>query len=195
MMRILALIIFTCLVVSCQHQEHYVKPINKDSTYYLLRSLVEKFSLTNDGMLADSNQLIFYYEKRFDTSLLVSLEKEADRIKAIVYQVAPPYYMNRGRPEENRKSPQFFEGFSFSIDTVSWKSTVNDAREILDADVPQNQTNIAFDGATYLLAFNSRIRVNRNTIDDSLLSGYLSLLKSRFLYKYMAQKPVWRKES
>lgn len=181
-------------MISCQRQEHHAKQNNADSTSHLLKPLVERFSLANNGILADSNQLIFYYEKRFDTSLLISLKKDADGIKAIVYQVAPPYYRNGGSLKENHTLPQFFEGFSFSIDTASWKSTVSGATEILNTKSFQDEKNSAFDGATYLLAFNSKIRVNRNRIDDSLLLGYLSLLKSRFLYKYMEQKPAWRKE-
>ncbi|MEZ2440115.1 hypothetical protein AB6805_00230 [Chitinophaga sp. RCC_12] len=194
-MRILILIISTCLMISCQRQEHSAKQTNTDSTQYLLESLVEKFSLANDKMLADSNQLIFYYEKRFDTTLLVSFKKDADRIKVVVYQVAPPYYRNGGNLRGNQKSPQFFEGFSFSIDTATWSSTVRAATEILNTRPVRDDENSAFDGPTYLLAFNSKIRVNRNSMDDSLLSGYLSLLKNQFLHKYMEQKPMWRKES
>lgn len=183
--------------MSCQHQigmkDHYTKQAVLDSNFYLLGSLVGKFSLTNDVISGDSNQLTFCYEKKFDTSLLISFRKDGDRIRAIVYQVVQFYYQNGGKRDENRKDLQFFEGFSFSVDTADWQSTVKDAAAILNSGPFPDKESGIFDGPTYLLAFNAKIRVNRNPTDDSLLLGFLNLMKNRFIYKCMEEKPVWRR--
>ncbi|MBO9730870.1 MAG: hypothetical protein J7623_19680 [Chitinophaga sp.] len=190
-------IIAAGILISCQHQHGASKqptyPTTLDTAFGYLAAITKKFNPADDIQPSDSNRLTFYYEKSFDTSLLLSFRKEKDKVSAVVYQVNQFYFPGLTDSHKGLERPLFFEGFSFNIDTTNWQNILKDAEAVLNYPSIPGKDYSVFDGPRYILAFNSQIKFNDNLTDDSLLSGYLSSLKHRFLYNKMAEKPVWEK--
>jgi len=196
-MRILILLISLFLIFSCQPHKavklHHDKPTATDSGLALITSLADKFLIGKELNLEDSNQLFFYYTHPFDTSLLIRFNKSGDKIDAVIYQINQFYNHRGGLLDKDTTDIQFFEGFRFIVDTADWQSFKAAASTILNKEsLPDTQR--PFDSPTYILAFNSQLKLNICKTDDDLLSAYLMMLKNKVLYKCMQKKTVWHKE-
>jgi len=164
---------------------------------YLLPLKAGKFFIPNRISMPDSNELYFYYAQRFDTSLLVHLKIEKGKMRGVVYQVARPYNTNRESLEEeddNNDNLQFFEGYSFRIDSSRWTSIALEAERILAPTDSTSKEFSPFDAPYYFLAYNSKIKSNMTELDQQRLSGFAEYLRNNLLNQCMARKPQWHWE-
>lgn len=185
-MRILSLLIFVFFMASCQQQQIVKAKTTIDSISDYLSEKTKYFSLPYRINVTDSNELFFCHSERFDTSLLIHFKKGRNEIRGIVYQVVRGYFL----VDQEEDGPQFFEGYSFKLDTIQWKSITHAADSLLMTEPGHNYEH-AFDGSDDVLAFNSRVRFNNTRPDDSLLLGYLAYLKSTLLNQCLEKKPKW----
>jgi hypothetical protein len=170
-----------------------------DSLSEFLTLKVGKFFIPNRVTIPDSNELYFYYAQRFDTSLLVHLRIEKGKVRGVVYQVALPYNTNReGLEDEDEDDDndnlQFFEGYSFRIDSSRWKNIAHEAECVLMPADSISREFTPFDAPYYLLAYNSKMKSNMTELDQQRLSGFADYLRSNLLNQCMAKKPQWHWE-
>jgi hypothetical protein len=185
------------LAVSCEPQHvsksSLVEKNAADSLSDYLASRIRYFSLPDSPNGADSNELFFYYAHQFDTSILIHFKKDKGIVHGIVYQVAPPYYQADSDFDDQQESPQFFEGFSFRVDSIQWTGIGKAADSILNIETGSEDASQPFDNPFYILAFSSKIRRNGNMKDQELLSGFFFYLKHAFIYPCLERKPKWKK--
>ncbi|WP_143059264.1 hypothetical protein [Chitinophaga arvensicola] len=194
-MKILLLLSTLLLMICCQHlqteKNNASKDANADSLLVYLNATLTQFPFLDIASIPDSNELIFYYARQFDTSVLVRLNKHKGVIKGVIYQVAPPYFRNKSK-EENVL--HFFEGFSFNIDTLQWQYLSRAADSIVNASTGPAQDDGTFDAPDYMISFNSKVRWYTNDAYEALLSRFFISLKTSLLYPQMEKKPQWRRK-
>ncbi|WP_143081159.1 hypothetical protein [Chitinophaga rupis] len=192
-MRVLLLFAVMFFIASCHQQENRstISPKTAtDSLWEFLRPKIEKFSITTSENLPDSNELVFFYEQRFDTSFLVHFKRAKEEVRGVVYQVAMPYHRDEIDLTNDRESLAFFEGYSFKIDSIRWQAITKEADIILTKKIVLEKNNGCFDSPFYFLIFNSKIRCSDNC-DEVLLPGFAAYLKDSLLNQCMAKKPKW----
>ncbi|MGN7819562.1 hypothetical protein ACTJJB_05495 [Chitinophaga sp. 22536] len=193
-MRLLFLLLSSIFIISCRPQAPAKSDKHKqpaiDSVFYYMKAEAELFSMPFEPIVADSNELVFFYSNRFDTSMLVHIKKRTKDIYGIVYQVALPYYQMETEINKPISKPQYFEGFSFYVDSSQWESLTKAADSILSIETSY-EANMPYDNPRYALAFNSKSRWNINRKDDQMMSEFSTLVKHTFLYDWMSKKPKW----
>lgn len=193
-MKLLPLLLLMIALISCQPQvpakSNERKKASIDSVFYYMKTKAELFSMPFESIAADSNELIFCYSHRFDTSMLVHIKKRKRDIYGIVYQVALPYYQMESELNEPLPNPQYFEGFSFYVDSSQWQLLTKTADSILSIKTSY-EANVPYDNPGYALAFNSKSRWNISRKDDQMMKEFSTLVKHTFLYDWMSKKPKW----
>lgn len=201
-MRALFLFTIVFFLTSCQNQEDKKSPTEKKTTDSLsdyfpkdslaayLMSKVETFSLLSREGVADSNELFLYFAQRFDTSFVVHFKRERNVVHGVLYQVIRPYYMDDGDFADRSDGLLYFEGYRFNVDSTQWKDITKEATRALTQNVGQEKDGI-FDGPTYVLAFNSRIRYSIDP--EGLLSGFTTYLKDSLLNQWVAKRQKMHK--
>nr|WP_295876929.1 hypothetical protein [uncultured Chitinophaga sp.] len=164
-----------------------------DSAFHYIKLEAAQFSLPFEPTVADSNELVFCYRHRFDTSMIVHIKKRKDDIYGIVYLVALPYYQNEAKFAKTIKEPQYFEGFSCYLDSIQWNLMTKEVDTILNIKTAL-EPNKPFDNPSYALAFNNKARWNISRKDDAMMGRFLVRIKQIFLYDWMARKPKWTRE-
>ncbi|HEY0610739.1 MAG TPA: hypothetical protein VGD35_13815 [Chitinophaga sp.] len=189
-MRSLVLFAIVFLMASCQPGENTKQPITRppaDLSAYLL-SKVERFSLSSRGDIPDSNELVFYYGKSFDTSFLVHFEKSGSSVHGVLYEVGIPFHRDEWDVADKKDSLLFFDGYSFNIDSLRWANISKVADSILAKETGWETTRDGCaDCPTYILAFNLRVKHNNSGKSD-LLTGFAKYLKDSLLNQYITKR-------
>jgi hypothetical protein len=149
-------------------QKKNVLPFSKDL-------IIRKFTLPYDENLQlDTNSLIFYQTKSFDTSYLIHIKNIGSEIVGTYYQSLPRLSRDLEGYEDNNIKFLFYQGFSFSIKESLWDSIRNNAEKILTKD-SSIQSKACFDCGSYYLAYDlqSRHDNKENEVDFGEFSKYL----------------------
>lgn len=149
-----------------------------------------------DNSLPDSNSLIFYCSRTFDTTSLVHLQKCGGSIHGVFYEMLPTYHRYAYDYAIQEDSLLFFEGYRFVIDSIIWKSVREKAQEILDKGHGLRNKDRYVDGNSYLLYHNFRRIEGNSGNEEDLFEKFDRYLKNAFLQKYMnARKPKIHKNN
>lgn len=189
---ILCLFFIRC---SCkdEHTSGKSKTVNqiKDST---LESLIKKFSLSHlDSLIPDSNSLIFYCSRSFDTSSLVHLQKSENTIHGVFYEILPAYHTYANDYADEKTKLLFFEGYSFVIDSTVWNSVLKQAQIILQRKDSLDRTDRYVDGKTFALYHNFLSRKGDSN-NEEVYEKFDRFLKDSFLEKFIqTRKPKLHK--
>jgi hypothetical protein len=162
-MRLTAFAIMALLpIVACNSYQPGDHQVIKDTLSFKNDPIIEKFMLPyNENLYADSNSLIFYYTKPFDTSFLIHMRYFNDEIVGTYYETLPQFHRDlEGYSDDNIKF-LFFDGFSFIVDKKIWDSIRNNAKALLSKESPVDSKS-CFDCTAYFLAYNTQIRYNNN---------------------------------
>jgi hypothetical protein len=158
------------------------------------RELLTKFALPySTDFIVDSNALIFYCARNFDTSSLIHIQYIKPEIKGIYYQVLPTYHQNVNDFATEENNLLFFEGYSFVLDSSTWLQVKNRAVVILGMKDSLTKADKYIDDTKYGLLHNSQALYGDGNYED-LYSEFDSFLKRKFLQKIIySRKPTMKK--
>lgn len=161
----------------------------------LSRLVLQTFGLPySNATKFDSNSLIFSCSRAYDTSSLIEMTRKGKLVKCVYYEILPEYHRFMTDYADTSSKLIFFEGYSFTIDTATWKSVVDRTQIVFQAETGPNKNSKYTDGTTYALYFNGRSR-HGNSNDEALFEKFDSFLKSQFLDKYRRlKKPIMYKK-
>ena len=180
------LLYFLCS--SCQEkrynaEEYIVDPNNRyeDST---LSFAMKKFGLPYQGKnyKSDSNSLVFYCLRSFDSSFLINIRQEASGINGAYYVEMPSYYnKNDFGAEENYLL--FFEGYSFTLDSAKWQIVKRKTVELLSDTSFKNSPGCR-DCKEYGLSHNFKSKIDNGVKYEP----YYEFLKELFLQNFIEKR-------
>lgn len=165
---------------------------NADSASKLV---LQTFALPfSEQMKFDSNSLVFYCSRTYDTSSLIHMERKGNLLRGVYYKVLPEYHRFLTDYHDSVSKIIYFEGYSFNMDSVTWKSVTDQANTVF-LDKPNLNKNEKYtDGATYALYYNGQSR-HGNGNDEAAFVKFDSLLKVEFIWKYaLLKKPFMHKK-
>jgi hypothetical protein len=114
-------------------------------------------------------------------------------IRGIYYEVLPEFHRFLTDYKDIGSNIIFFEGNSFTLDSVTWIFLTDQANIVLHEKPKLNKNEKYTDGSTYALYYNGQSR-HGNSNDEVAFKKFDSLLKIEFLWKYMQlKKPVMYK--
>lgn len=172
-MRLIAFAIMILLsIVACNSNQPSGHQIKKDTLPFRNDPIIGKFTLPyNENLYADTNSLIFYYTKPFDTSFLIHMRNINDEIVGTYYETLPQFHRDLEGYSDGNIKFLFFDGFSFIIDKKAWDSIRNNAKELLNKGGAIS-SKLCFDCTSYFLAYNTQIRYD--TKEDEIYFKHLS---------------------
>lgn len=189
-MNFIALLILFVLVQSCnnnrQTELNNYRNEKIDSTFI-------RFGLPYSDLTIDSNSLIFYSMRNFDTSFLVHFKKQDTGISGVYYEVLPTYHRNQKDYRSQESKLLFFEGFTFRIDTIKWQAI----KRKLTFNLLQQDSSLAIKSCTdcpkFLLAYNYKT-VHSDYKNRKNLEEFAKFLKDSCLNLFLAQRhPILHK--
>jgi hypothetical protein len=191
-------ILFCVLIVKCTNRpnspdvKETAKNWPKDA---LSNQVLHSFGLPNsDKMGFDSNFLIFYCSRAYDTSTLIQINKRNGVIQCAYYQLLPEYHRFATDYADTAAKVIFLEGFTFVMDSSIWRIIREQANEVLGSKASVKPDLKYTDGANYALYFEGQSKYG-NSNDDSLYVGFDRLLKNLFVAKYIQlRKPHFVKQ-
>jgi len=191
-------IVLCFLVAKCVNKGNLpdVKETSTDSPKDPLSSQVlHSFGLPNsDEVGLDSNSLVFYCARAYDTSSLIQINKRSKVIQCAYYQLLPEYHRFATDYADTASKLIFLEGFTFVIDSSIWRTLKDQANAILRSAASVKPDLKYTDGANYAIYFDGQSKYG-NSNDDSLYEGFDRLLKNLFVAKYMQlRKPHFVKQ-
>lgn len=190
-------LLIICMLFACQDDKK--KIVSKPSMVDLIndsvtKTVIKKFGLPySDNLNLDSNSLLFYCVRSYDTTSLIYLQKHNKEIQGIFYIILPNYHRFVTDYADQKSNLLFFEGYSFIIDSVAWTTLKSHADLVLqhkgNPDIRRNYT----DGSTYALYYNSQSR-HGNSYDEAIYEGFDGSLKKMFLNDLIKlRKPIMHK--
>jgi|GEM_PF-3603597 len=155
-MRIVILFLLV-LNISCSVNKEKRKPqelfseqrINKD--HFLLAFQVE----TNNETPIDTNEIVYYYRKSFDTSCLIKLKNDSKAIQGIYFEILPKFHTDVEFHSIQGAKFIFFQGFNFSIPHSQLDSLTIFSKAIFKINTLV-QPKTCFDCPTYFLRTNGK---------------------------------------
>lgn len=186
---ILSFFYFGCREKSSNSRDIPVKDnLNNDS---LFNSVVKEFTLPYpENFKLDSNTLIFFGSRPFDTSFLVHLKNGSKEIEGTYYEVIPTYHMDINNFSVPANKLLFFEGYSFILDTSKWQKIKSRTEGLLLDTTSFNIYNACRDCEVYGLYYSTKSNIG-NAIKYHPFYKYL---KEVFLDSFIQRrKPVMYK--
>jgi hypothetical protein len=179
-------ILFLCfLCYSCQEKNNNAKEniVNQNNRYEdsTLSFAMKKFGLSyqQQDYRPDSNSLVFYCLRSFDSSFLIHLRQEPSGINGAYYVEMPSYYnVNDFGARENYLL--FFEGYSFTLDSAKWQIVKRKTVELLNDTSFKNSPGCR-DCKEYGLSYNFKSKVDK-------YEPYYEFLKELFLEKFIQRR-------
>jgi hypothetical protein len=191
------LFVLSMLIITCGEQKEHSdeKPIvatqARDSA---LETIMKKFSLPYcaDSMV-DENSLIFFCSRTFDTSSLIVLKKNHERVDGVFYEILPTYHTYANDFADPKANVLFFEGYSFIVDSLIWDLVREQAQSILKGKDSLNRGPKYVDGKSFTLYHNFE-NCKGNSADEVVFERFDKFLKQSFLKKIIqSRKPIMRK--
>jgi hypothetical protein len=168
--------------------------VDKHSDDSSAKVILKTFGLIYPNDLKfDSNALLFYCSRTYDTSSLVYIQKENSVIQGVFYMMLPNYHRYITDYADKKSNLLFFEGYSFTVDSTIWQSLRKQADSIFQYKDNKNIKLKYTDGATYALYYNLQSR-HGNSYDETVYEGFDKYLKEVLLNKFMQErKPIMYK--
>lgn len=193
-----ALVLLTSsLFTKCGNRED--QPIAKTGTIISTKDSISKLMMQTfelpyfENMNFDSGSLVFYCSRAYDTSSLIEIKEEKNLIRGVYYEILPEYHRFVTDYADTSSKLIFFEGYSFAIDTATWKSVTDQAKAVLQEKEGWNKNLKYTDGATYALYYGGQSR-HGNSNDEASFVKFDQFLKRRFLERYkQLRKPIMHK--
>jgi hypothetical protein len=198
--KIFGLFALLCfLLIQCVDKENLpdTKKLDRLSdTDSLSELMLQTFALPySEQMEFDSGSLVFYCSRSYDTSSLIEIKKQNNLIRGVYYEILPEYHRFNTDYADSNSKLIFFEGYSFIIDSVTWKSITEQAKTIIQEKESQPKNTKYTDGATYAIYFDGE-SVHGNGNNEVPFEKFDSLLKVQFLNKYMQlRRPIMHKDN
>ena len=194
----LALVLLaSCLFTKCGNRED--QPIVKTGTAMsandsLSKLIMQTFELPYfENMNFDSGSLVFYCSRAYDTSSLIEIKQQKNLIRGVYYEILPEYHRFVTDYADTSSKLIFFEGYSFTVDTATWKSVTDLAKAVLQEKEGLNKNLKYTDGATYALYYDGQSR-HGNSNDEASFVKFDRFLKGQFLERYkQLRKPIMHK--
>jgi len=159
----------------------------------LSKSVLQKFSISGDEYVNDSNCLSFYCCRNYDTTTLIQIKKHEQTMFGVYYQILPTYHRFMNDYADRNTKLLFFEGLSFTIDSLEWQSIIYHAKLVLQEKINMNAPKVT-DATTYGLLYNHQILQGRTGAGDVIFDNFDRFLKDSFLDKFkQARKPIIQK--
>jgi hypothetical protein len=151
----------------------------KDSSYNFI---LKRFGLMGSEFFQiDSNTLVFYCRRSFDSSFLIQIKNEPYRISGVYY--IDPYFSNVNDSLFTVNYYSFFEGCTFTLDSTKWNKLKTKASELL-IDTSFANIGIGRDGREYGLRYNFK-----SNIDNGLkYEAFNKLVENLFLVDIIQRK-------
>lgn len=152
----------------------------EDST---LRVAMRKFGLSYQqrNNQSDSSSLVFYCLKSFDSSFLIHLRQEQNGISGAYFVETNSYYnANDYAAQENYLL--FFEGYSFTLDSIKWRLIKSNAEELLRDTSFRNSPGCR-DCKEYGLSYNFKSKVDNGLKYEPFYTFLKELLLENFIEK------------
>lgn len=185
------------IIVSCHDGKKdvdaktiFANSINDSATKVVMKTFglpyPEKFKF-------DSNALLFYCARSYDTSSLIYLQKDNENIRGVFYVILPTYHRFLADYADQKSNLLFFEGYSFIIDSKAWKLLRDRADSVLRYESNPNIKNNYVDGSTYGLYYNLQSR-HGNSHDEIIYEDFDKYLKDSLLEDFFQKRrPIMHK--
>jgi hypothetical protein len=192
-----SIFVLSMLITTCSEQKRHSdgKPvIATRARDFTLETIMKEFSLPYSGdSMVDENSLIFFCSRTFDTSSLIFLKKNHERINGVFYEVLPTYHKYINDFSDPKSNLLFFEGYSFIVDSLVWDLVREQAQLILKEKDSLNRGEKYVDGKSFALYYNFE-SCKDNSADETVFERFDKFLKESFLEKIIqARKPIMRK--
>lgn len=157
------------------------------------KQVLQTFALPyNERMKFDSSSLVFYCLKSYDTSSLIEIKKQKDVIRVAYYEILPNYHRFETDYADKNSKLIFFEGYSFTIDSIIWKSIIEQAKIVFDSKEHHDGKKYT-DGAVYALYYNSESK-HGDSNNEEPFERFNYFLRLQFIDKYIQlRKPIMYK--
>jgi hypothetical protein len=191
-----SLVILFC---NCHNNQSEIKKyspaLTTDNGEFALDPIEQRFTLSYpENLQSDSNSLIFYRTSSFDTSLLIHFYKTKNAVKVVCYETLPTYHRNINDYADKENHLLFFEGYSFIIDTIKWRSVKENAQKILADTNTRFRNDGCADCGFGLIAHDFKVR-RTNNANRTLYDDYARWLKDSLLKQFVEKrKPIMRKK-
>ncbi|MFT3750324.1 MAG: hypothetical protein QM768_18555 [Agriterribacter sp.] len=176
--------IFSLLFSSCKENVSNVDVSNNQNEIRdsALIEVVQKFNLPYPGNInLDSNSLIFYGDRTFDTSFLLHLNKTNFGINGTYYEVLPNYHRNLYDVKFPNYQILFFDGYGFKLDVSMWNLLIQKVNHLITSDSTVESKVGGRDGNKYGLIYNGVKIVKGNMNDNTGYESFYKFLKDLFI--------------
>ncbi len=159
----------------------------RDSSFNFIR---KKFGLPySEDYRLDSNSLVFYGTRTFDTSFLIELKQTASKVNGVYYEVLHTYHNNVNDFSIEENQLLFFEGYSFTLDTAKWEKIRALAQKMLTIDTSIYSNNGCRDCPEYVLCYNLKIGKS-NKENQTKYDTFYIFLKDLFLENFIQRRKL-----
>ena len=148
----------------------------------------QRFTLPyKENLQMDSNSLMFFRTYSFDTSLLIHFRKTDGVVKAICYEMLPAYHKNINDYADKDSHLVFFDGYSFTLDSIQWESVRSRAGQMLADTNTMFKNEKCADCGFGMIAHDFKVR--RTTAKTLVMyDTYARWLKDSILKKCIERK-------
>ena len=154
----------------------------------LVNTMVKRFNLPFPvDLMLDSNSLIFYGNRTFDTSFLLQLKKDKDLMRGTYYEALPEYHLNLNDVKTAEHQILFFEGYSFILDLKNWPIIEDKLKGIPPTDTSRMNNPSVLDGFKYGLCYNFTIR-RSNPVNCDKYETFYRFIKDTLLRDIIQQR-------
>jgi len=159
----------------------------RDSSFNFI---TKKFGLSYQNSRMDKNSLIFYGARTFDTSFLIELKQTVNEISGVYYEVLPYYHNNVNDFSIEKNQLLFFEGYSFILDSIQWKTIKTMAEKMLASDTSFKNNDGCRDCPEYVLSYD--LKSSKSNIKSQIkYETFYKFLKDFFLENFIQRrKPI-----
>jgi hypothetical protein len=156
----------------------------------IIDSTITKFCLAYPkDLMLDSNSLVFYCARTFDTSSLIHIQKNNLTIRGVYYEMLPAYHQFPNDFADQKNDLLFFDGYSFVIDSAIWRMIKERVNILLQTKDSLTKNREFVDGSRYAIYYNSQSRFGDNN-QEALYENFYDFLKRTFLKKIIqSRKP------
>jgi hypothetical protein len=153
MLRYIAIPYLLFCLVSCNNSVD--SPIaDNDTARHYKDEVLAMFNIDpTANSFPDTNSLVFFKIKVFDTTFLVHIKKEDKEISGIYYEVPPEYGSTLEGNLDSNIHYNYFQGFVFKIDQTTWNGIRRHA-DMFDQRDTASIEGACVDCPSYFMAYN-----------------------------------------